>query len=40
VKGKAAATNCFLLTGESEEEKRFEQQAIELGDENQIALQR
>jgi proteasome lid subunit RPN8/RPN11 len=30
--GKAAATNSFLLTGESEEEKRFEQQAIELGD--------
>lgn len=29
--GKAAATNSFLLTGESEEEKRFEQQAIELG---------
>ena len=29
-KGKAAATNSFLLTGESEEEKRFEQQAIEL----------
>ena len=30
--GKATATNSFLLTGESEEEKRFEQQAIELGD--------
>lgn len=29
--GKAATTNSFLLTGESEEEKRFEQQAIELG---------
>ena len=32
VKGKAAATNSFFLTGESEEEKRFEQQAIELGE--------
>jgi proteasome lid subunit RPN8/RPN11 len=30
--GKAGATNSFLLAGESEEEKRFEQQMIELGD--------
>jgi len=37
---KAAATNAFLLTGESEEEKRFEQQAIALGDENQSVLQK
>ena len=29
--GNAAATNSFLLTGESEKEKRFEKQAIELG---------
>ncbi|MGA3010635.1 MAG: M67 family metallopeptidase [Terracidiphilus sp.] len=34
-KGKAGATNSFLLTGESEEEKRFEQQAIELDREGQ-----
>jgi proteasome lid subunit RPN8/RPN11 len=32
LKGKAAATNSFLLAGESEEEKRFEPQAIKLGD--------
>ena len=31
-KGKAGATNSFLLTGESEEEKRFEQHVIEVGD--------
>jgi hypothetical protein len=30
--GKAAATNSLPLTGESEEEKRFERQAIKLGD--------
>ncbi len=30
VKGKAAATNSFLLAGESEEEKRFEPQVIQL----------
>ncbi len=29
-KGKAAVTNAFLLTGSSEEEKRFEQQTIEV----------
>jgi proteasome lid subunit RPN8/RPN11 len=28
--GKAAVTNSFLLTGPSEEEKRFEEQAIEV----------
>jgi len=34
IKGKAGATNSFLLAGESEEEKRFEMQAIQSGDEN------
>jgi proteasome lid subunit RPN8/RPN11 len=29
--GKAAETNAFLLAGASEEDKRFEQQAIEVG---------
>ena len=29
--GKATVTNAFLLEGASEEEKRFEQQAIEIG---------
>jgi len=32
VEGNAAVTNAFLLTGPSEEEKRFEQQSIELED--------
>jgi len=30
--GKATGTNSFLLAGESEEDKRFEQQTIEAGD--------
>ena len=29
-KGKAALTNAFLLTGSTEEDKRFEQEAIEV----------
>lgn len=32
VKGKAAVTNSFLLAGRNEEEKRFEQQAIQVED--------
>ena len=32
VKGKATVTNSFLLTGATEEDKRFEQQAIEVQD--------
>jgi len=31
--GRATVTNAFLLAGASEEEKRFEQQAIEIGGE-------
>ena len=34
-RGKAAATNSFLLSGRTEEEKRFEQQAVEVEDEPQ-----
>jgi proteasome lid subunit RPN8/RPN11 len=30
--GKAAETNSFLLAGTTEEDKRFEQQTIEIGD--------
>lgn len=40
VKGKAIATNLFLLTGESEEEKRFEQQVIEVGTFEQVVGKR
>jgi proteasome lid subunit RPN8/RPN11 len=38
--GKATATNSFLLTGESEEEKRFEQQTIQLEEGSQSVLQK
>ena len=35
VQGRAAVTNSFLLAGRTEEEKRFEQQVIQVQDESQ-----
>lgn len=35
-KGKATVTNSFLLTGGNEEEKRFEQQVIQVEDESPV----
>lgn len=37
-KGRAAITNSFLLAGETEENKRFEDEAVQVGPEVEVAV--